>query len=229
MQNEDKYEATSLALMPIWKIICPSYYGNIYHYLFSLFYPKDPLILIEEISEILPYKKISKFVKTTPLLISYQWTKISIPIQKNPSKRLKDTKIFENNWKRYHFNAISSAYNSSPFFFAFKDEIRAIYQKKYVFLIDFIFAIREFFISTLKTILAKHSSNICENNKQIIPNFQKFSDIKEEQPHRLFLENIHINTWPKVPFWTSYLNHLSILHILSWIGNEIPSLFYQTS
>ncbi len=41
------------------------------------------------------------------------------------------------NWRHLHWNAIESAYNSTPFFEYYKDDFRPFYEKKYEFLADF--------------------------------------------------------------------------------------------
>ena len=51
---------------------------------------------------------------------------------------MKDIRISDHgNWRHLHWNAIESAYNSTPFFEYYKDDFRPFYEKKYEFLIDF--------------------------------------------------------------------------------------------
>ncbi len=63
-----------------------------------------------------------------------------IPVEKGRSKNqaIKDLKIsYETNWQHIHWNAIVSAYNSSPFFEILEDDFKPFYRKKYKYLFDF--------------------------------------------------------------------------------------------
>ncbi len=51
---------------------------------------------------------------------------------------MKDIRISDHgNWRHMHWNAIESAYNSTPFFEYYRDDFYPFYEKKYVFLADF--------------------------------------------------------------------------------------------
>ena len=51
---------------------------------------------------------------------------------------MKDIRISDHgNWRHMHWNAIESAYNSTPYFEYYKDDFHPFYEKKYEFLIDF--------------------------------------------------------------------------------------------
>jgi len=63
-----------------------------------------------------------------------------IPVVKGrgPKTLIKDLKIsYDADWQRNHWRTIFSAYNSSPFFEFFKDDIFPFFQKKEKFLLDF--------------------------------------------------------------------------------------------
>lgn len=65
---------------------------------------------------------------------------LSIPIEKplSPKSFTKDIRIAEHgNWRHLHWQAIVSAYNSTPFFEYLADDFRPFYEKKYEFLFDF--------------------------------------------------------------------------------------------
>ncbi len=65
---------------------------------------------------------------------------LSIPIEKpeTPKCAMKDIRIAEHgNWRHLHWNAIVSAYNSTPFFEYYEDDFRPFYEKQYTFLHDF--------------------------------------------------------------------------------------------
>ncbi len=63
---------------------------------------------------------------------------LNVPIQKVSGKQLsKDVKIdYNSNWQSEHLKTLFSAYNSSPFFEYYIDELMPLFQKKETFLVD---------------------------------------------------------------------------------------------
>lgn len=64
---------------------------------------------------------------------------LSIPIEKTKELKckMKDIKIADHgNWQHFHWNAIISAYNSSPFFEYYRDDFAPFYEKKTTYLFD---------------------------------------------------------------------------------------------
>jgi hypothetical protein len=71
---------------------------------------------------------------------------LSIPIVKPDSPKCftKDIRIAEHgNWRHLHWNAIVSAYNSTPFFEYYADNFQPFYEKQQSFLFDFNEELRE--------------------------------------------------------------------------------------
>ena len=65
---------------------------------------------------------------------------LSVPVLKPEGLKAfsSDIKISDHgNWQHLHWNAIVSAYNSSPFFEFYADDFSPFYQKRYKFLFDF--------------------------------------------------------------------------------------------
>ncbi len=65
---------------------------------------------------------------------------LSVPIVKPDMLKCltKDIRISDHgNWRHLHWNAIVSAYNSTPFFEYYEDDFAPFYEKKYEFLFDF--------------------------------------------------------------------------------------------
>lgn len=65
---------------------------------------------------------------------------LTIPVihTDNEKCKMKDIRISDHgNWRHLHWNAIESAYNSTPFFEYYKDDFILFYEKKYTFLADF--------------------------------------------------------------------------------------------
>jgi len=77
---------------------------------------------------------------------------LSIPVVKpdSPKCLTKDVRISDHGeWQHLHWNAIVSAYNSSPFFEYYADDFRPFYEKKTAFLFDFNEQLRELLCSLL--------------------------------------------------------------------------------
>lgn len=77
---------------------------------------------------------------------------LSIPVVKPNTLKCfsKDIRISDHgNWRHLHWNAIVSAYNSSPFFEYYADEFAPFYIRKYTFLFDFNEELRRLICSLL--------------------------------------------------------------------------------
>ena len=65
---------------------------------------------------------------------------LNIPIS-NTNKsfgklKLKEVLIEDSNWQRQHYKSLTTAYNHSPFFEFYKDDLQYIFKKKYKYLLD---------------------------------------------------------------------------------------------
>lgn len=77
---------------------------------------------------------------------------LSVPIVKPDTLKCftKDIRISDHgNWRHLHWNALVSAYNSSPFFEYYADDFAPFYEKKYTFLFDFNEELRQLICSLL--------------------------------------------------------------------------------
>ena len=64
---------------------------------------------------------------------------LSVPVEKGNTQKqiIKDVRIaYHTSWNETHWKTIESAYNSSPYFLYYEDEIRAVFMKKWDFLLD---------------------------------------------------------------------------------------------
>lgn len=71
---------------------------------------------------------------------------LSIPIEKPDTLKclMKDIRVSEHgNWQHLHWNAIISAYNSTPFFEYYRDDFQPFYERKHNFLFDLNEELRE--------------------------------------------------------------------------------------
>ncbi|GHT51736.1 hypothetical protein FACS189440_21110 [Bacteroidia bacterium] len=94
---------------------------------------------------------------------------LSIPIVKpdSPKCPTRDIRIAEHDdWQHLHWNAIVSAYNSTPFFEYYADDFRPFYEKQPGFLFDFNEQLRELVCSLLDISPAvSYSSKYIQNIK----------------------------------------------------------------
>jgi hypothetical protein len=71
---------------------------------------------------------------------------LSVPVEKPATLKCptRDIRISSHgNWRHLHWNALASAYNTSPFFEYYQDDFRPFYEKPYTFLLDFNESLRE--------------------------------------------------------------------------------------
>lgn len=78
---------------------------------------------------------------------------LNVPIKhhKNKKQKTKEIKIdYIDNWQDIHLKTLTTAYNSSPFFEFYIDDLLPIYQKKETFLIDLVFKSFHFITNALE-------------------------------------------------------------------------------
>ncbi len=82
------------------------------------------------------------FVKQTfrnrTFILSSQGIQIlTVPVIKKTGQKTKDVKIFNSlKWQDNHWKTLKTCYNNSPFFLHYSDEIKKIYERNFVFLLD---------------------------------------------------------------------------------------------
>jgi hypothetical protein len=92
-----------------------------------------------------------------------------VPVVKGRGRKIliKDLKIsYDIEWQRNHWRTIFSAYNSSPFFEYYKDDIQAFFETKYEFLFDFNLKIHKTVCELLEI----------QNNTFLTTDFEKVPD-----------------------------------------------------
>lgn len=69
---------------------------------------------------------------------------LSLPVEQNNTKiHIRDVRLSDHgHWRHLHWNSIESAYNSSPFFEYYAEDIKPFFERKTAFLFDFNEAIR---------------------------------------------------------------------------------------
>lgn len=102
------------------------------------------------------------FHNRTHIATSHGVLRLSIPLSegRNKHRLLRDVRIsYDLPWQRQHLQSLKTAYQSSPFFSYYEDDLLPHFQKKSVFLIDFN---QEFIETILKLLKIKKAINTTE-------------------------------------------------------------------
>ena len=92
---------------------------------------------------------------------------LNIPIQHNKDikQKTKDIKIdYKDDWHKLHLKTLQTAYNSSPFFEFYIDDLLPVFEKKMNFLLDLNLKCHEFIMNSLQ--LTIQTSKTTEYNKE---------------------------------------------------------------
>lgn len=145
-------------------------------------------------------------------------TALSIPIEKPATEKclMQDIRISNHgNWRHLHWNAILSAYNSTPFFQYYEDDFRPFFEKKYIFLHDFNEELRRLIcrligittpISYSEKFITQITTEFFDYRETIHP--KRPSDFVTKPYYQVFREK------------HGFLPNLSIIDLLFNMGNE---------
>lgn len=144
---------------------------------------------------------------------------LSIPIEKpeTPKSFTKDIRIADHgNWRHLHWQALVSAYNSTPFFEYYMDDFRPFYENRFEFLFDFNEQLREL-ISNLLDIepVVSYSS---EYLVDLCPNTEDFRETIHPKK-----ESLMSNFKPYYQVFQTkfgFYSNLSIVDLLFNMGPE---------
>ena len=138
--------------------------------------------------------------------------RLSIPKQRKGSSKtiIENLKIsYRNNWQKQHWNAIESAYNSSPFFEYYKDDLKPFFEEKEEYLVNFNSKLQNAILSMLQ------QENIIKNTTEYLHKGD-FFDLRnytwklknQEKYDQVFMEK------------QGFIPNLSILDLLFNLGPE---------
>lgn len=147
---------------------------------------------------------------------------LSIPVEKPLTAKgsMKDIRIADHgNWQHLHWQAIVSAYGSTPYFQYYEDDFRRFYEEKTVFLHDFNEQLRR-----LVCRLIGIETEVSYTGSYIQQPAEQFADLRETiHPKRA--SNYQSTTYYQVfADKQGFINNLSIIDLLFNMGNE--SLLY---
>ena len=128
--------------------------------------------------------------------------RLTIPKERKGSSKTIISKIkisYKDDWQKLHWNAIKSAYNSSPFFEYYSNELEVFYQEKESNLIIFNNKLQEVILDLLQeennstpTVEYLHSGNFTDlrNHDFILENPEKYNQVFMEKHG--FIPNLSI-------------------------------------
>jgi hypothetical protein len=122
-----------------------AYLGPVQYYCKLLQYPS---ILIEQEENFIKQTYRNRCV----IAAANRLLTLSVPVEKPETLKCqtKDIRISDHgNWRHLHWNALISAYGTSPFFMYYQDDFAPFFEKKYRFLFDFNEELRKLICSLL--------------------------------------------------------------------------------
>lgn len=140
---------------------------------------------------------------------------LNIPIIHNGKQQTKDIRIDNSaKWQRLHFRSLASAYNSSPFFEFYEDDLRPLYEQKQAFLLDFNLKCHQFIIDVLQSKITYLKTETYEVNPKI-KDCRNFAIAKNEKDYNL---NSYFQVFNDKH---GFIPNLSILDLLFMEGSSV--------
>jgi len=144
---------------------------------------------------------------------------LSIPVEKVSAAKVltRDVCISEHSdWQLNHWRSIESAYNSTPFFEYYKDDLLPFYEKKWTYLIDFNQEIQSKILELLNLTVKIQSTDSYQNKLD-----ESFLDLRDIiHPKK---ENHAVTCSPYYQVFDQrfgFQSNLSIIDLLFNMGNE---------
>lgn len=149
---------------------------------------------------------------------------LSIPIEHRKGEKclMKDVEIAEQgDWRHLHWNALVSAYNSTPFFEYYSDDFCSFYERKYKYLFDFNEELR-LMICDLLNIDTNNIKYTTEYISNVTDNDKDFRDlIHPKKDFRLIDSDFSpVSYYQVFSRKFGFVENLSIVDLLFNMGNE---------
>ena len=145
-----------------------------------------------------------------------------VPVEKGRGKKIliKDLRIaYDEEWQRNHWRTIFSAYNSSPFFEYYADDIEPFFRKKHEFLFDFNLKITETLIELLDL---ENTIELTGDFEKVLRNCLNFREQISPKTH-LTEPDLQFVAQPYTQVFSEKFGFVPDLSILDLLFNEGPS------
>lgn len=139
---------------------------------------------------------------------------LTVPVVHTGGKTvaIKDIRIcYQNAWRRVHKGALFSAYNTSPFFEYFREELFHTLDRQPVFLIDLNLRLLELILQKLKCQIPIQEFNSQHINFDLTP-YDSLNELQEKMPPYPEYPQVFGYKYPYQPF-------LSVIDVLSNKGS----------
>lgn len=145
-----------------------------------------------------------------------------VPVEKGREQKIKisDLQIaYDEEWQRNHWRTIFSAYNSSPFFEYYADELEPFFRKKHKFLFDFNQQTTQTLLEMLEISRELKLTDDFEKAPEHCLNFREQISPKSH----LIDEDLHFVAQPYTQVFQEKFGFISDLSILDLLFNVGPS------
>jgi len=150
---------------------------------------------------------------------------LNVPIQhtKGVKVKTKDVKIdYKYDWNKLHLKTLQTAYNSSPFFEFYIDELKPVFEKRFTFLLDLNLKCHELIMDALQLHIPFRKTSEYEKEPQTLDaRILATAKIKDQFLLERYIQGFEQNK--------GFLSNLSILDLLFMEGpNALNYLENQT-
>jgi len=198
-------------------LLSTAYFAPIRYFSKLLFYPE---IYIEHHENFIK----QTYRNRTVILGANGPISLIVPVEKGRAQKIKikDLRIaYDEEWQRNHWRTIFSAYNSSPFFEYYADDIEPFFRRRYQFLFDFNRQITETILEVLEIPV---SLNLTEDFEKVPENCLNFREQISPKNHLIEPDpNFVAHLYTQV--FSEKFGFIPDLSILDLLFNEGPSAF----
>ena len=147
---------------------------------------------------------------------------LTIPVvgQKGEKVPVQDLRVHDNSWQILHWRSLVAAYNSSPFFLYYQDELESLYRDEYDKLIDFNTSALDFLLRSLQ-MDSKHEYSDAYSGNHLNSKLTEFKPCNRPLDHPKYLQVFSDRI--------EFESNLSVLDLLFNKGPEATAILQQSA